>query len=350
MRLRGTAVMLSRDQSPTNPADPGTDSRRASVNADWRANLTLNGGLRVSPFMEGRGDSYTLSDLGRTAIANKINITRGEAVAGVDLSLPLIKQLQGGSLLLEPLAQLAVSPRSDPILIGRTVSGAPLYFNEDSIAFELDETNLFRANKFPGFDLYEGGQRLNAGMRSSVTFDNGTNGAVLIGRSFRGKMDDVFPQRSGLRPTSSDWVVAAQANYAGMTLYARSRLDNLTATVRRLEAGVDVSNRFGVGSIRYLRDNIDISGVKQENLDVRGQLNLTAHWAVSLFGARDLELKVWRRRDLGIVYNDECARIEVVYQHQDQFTNTPTGRSLRPNESVVVRLTLATLGGSGYAQ
>jgi LPS-assembly protein len=352
LRLRGSAVMLTRDQSPDNAALPGMDSRRASLDADWRSNLTFAGGLRASPFVQARTDVYKLADLGvgTGAASSKMSITRGQGVAGVDLSLPLIRRIASGSVLLEPLAQVAISPRSDPVLIGRSPTGAPIYFNEDSLAFELDETNLFRANKFPGFDLYEGGQRLNAGLRGTVRLNNGASGTLLVGRSFRSRQDDIFPLRTGLRPKASDWVVAGQASFAGVSAYARSRLDNDTGAVRRLEAGLDLSNRFGAGSIRYLRDNLDISGVKQENLDARGQINLTPRWAVSLYGARDMQLDVWRRRDIGLVYQDDCARIELIYQHEDQFTNTPNGRSLRSNESVVLRLTLATLGGSGYGQ
>jgi LPS-assembly protein len=350
LRLRGSAVMLTRDQSPTNPLEPGADSRRASFTGDWRREITLPSGLRLSPFAQGRVDAYKLEDLGATASSRTMNVTRGQGVAGVDVSLPMIRQVKNGSVILEPLAQLALSPASDPIQIGRTPTGTPIYFNEDSLAFEFDETNLFRANKFPGFDLYEGGQRLNTGLRASVRYDSGAQGTVLIGRSFRSERDDIFPLRTGIRPPGSDWVVAAQASHGGVSLFARSRLDNDTLAVRRFEAGADVSNRFGFGSVRYLRDNLDISGVKQENLDARGQLNLTPRWAVSFYGARDLRLDVWRRRDLGIVYTDDCARIEVVYQHEDQFVNTPSGRSLRGNESVVLRLTLATLGGSGYGQ
>ncbi len=346
LRLRGSAVMLTRDQSPTDPTQPGADSRRASADADWRSTITFSSGLRASPFLQGRTDAYTMSDLGKTtAIRNKMNVVRGQGVAGVDLSYPLVRALNRGQVILEPLAQVAISPPSDPILIGRNADGTPIYFNEDSVAFEFDETNLFRANKFPGFDLYEGGQRINTGLRATVRYNNGLNGTVRVGRSLRREADDVFPLRTGLRPKASDWVVAAQAGMPGVAVYARSRLDNDTGAVRRLEAGADVSNRFGSGSIRYLRDNLDISGVKQQNLDARGQINLTPRWAISVYGARDLQADVWRRRDIGLVYTDDCIRLETIIQSEDQFTNTPLGRSLRTNRSFIIRLSLATFGG-----
>lgn len=345
LRMRGSAVMLTRDQSAVDPTQPGVDSRRASADVSWRRDFTFTTGLRASPFLQGRTDAYALSDLGSAAAKDKMNVVRGQGVAGVDLSLPLVKTLNRGQVILEPLAQVALSPLSDPIQIGRNADGSPIYFNEDSLAFEFDETNLMRANKFPGFDLYEGGQRLNAGLRATVRYDNGFNGTVLVGRSFRREQDDVFNLRTGLRPKASDWVIAARADMPGVSAYVRSRLDNETGAVRRFEAGADVFKRWGSGSIRYLRDNLDISGVKQENLDARGQLNLTRNWAVSVYGARDLRTDVWRRRDIGVVYTDDCVRVELIYQRQDQFTNTPLGRTLRNNDSVVVRLTLATLGG-----
>ena len=94
VRLRGSAVMLTRDQSPTDPTQPGADSRRASFDGDWRSTITFNSGLRASPFLQGRTDAYALSDLGTTtAIRNKMNVVRGQGVAGVDLSYPLIRTL-----------------------------------------------------------------------------------------------------------------------------------------------------------------------------------------------------------------------------------------------------------------
>jgi LPS-assembly protein len=345
LRLRGSAVMLTRDQSPTDPTQAGIDSRRASLDADWRRDFTFSSGLRASPFLQGRSDTYAISDLGPTAAKDKLNVVRGQGVAGVDLSLPLIRTLKNGQIILEPLAQIAISPKSDAIQIGRNPDGTPIYFNEDSVAFEFDETNLFRANKFPGFDLYEGGERLNTGLRATVRYDNGLNGTLLVGRTFRREEDDIFPLRTGLQPKASDWVVAAQAGMPGIALYARTRLDNNTGAVRRFEAGADVSKRWGNGSLRYLRDNLDISGVKQENLDARGQVNVTSKWAVTLYGARDLQTDTWRRRDIGLAYTDDCIRVETIFQNEDQFTNTPLGRTLRTNRSFIIRLTLATLGG-----
>ena len=48
-------------------------------------------------------------------------------------------------------------------------------------------------------------------------------------------------------------------------------------------------------------------------------------------------------RDFGVVYKDECIRVEVVYQHQDTIVGV-----LGKSDAVFLRLTLATLGDQGY--
>ena len=48
-------------------------------------------------------------------------------------------------------------------------------------------------------------------------------------------------------------------------------------------------------------------------------------------------------RDVGLVYRDECTRVDIIYRRED----TVLGR-LGPTESFGIRLTLATLGGPLY--
>jgi LPS-assembly protein len=346
-RLRASAVALERDQAPGSPSGvriPGLDSRRVTGEADWRATWTTRGGLRASPFAELRVDAYSLDDLPSTAVASSSE-TRALAVVGVDFGWPLFRPIRNGVVVIEPLAQLALSPESDQIVVGRTAAGEPIYLDEDSQAFEFDESNLFRANKFPGFDLFEDGARLNVAGRASVFWNDGRRASLLVGRSFRDEMNDVFPARTGLRTTSSDWIVAADAQpMAGVSMFARARLDSESLEVRRAEAGANAYTKYGYGYVRYLRDELDLNGSERENLDFGGEIYVTKHWGVTAYANRDLVQDAWIIRDLGVVYRDECTRLELVYRRED----TIVGR-LGPSESINLRLTLATLGGPIYA-
>lgn len=351
LRVQGSGVVLTRSESPYTSGNNGVDSQRGSVNADWRSNITLKSGMRLSPFIQARGDAYRVTDLPGTDKSQ--GYSRALGVTGVDLSYPLFKPLKNGSIVLEPLAQIAVGSdsRRVPIVVGTT--GATTYlYNEDSTSFEFDETNLFRANKSPGFDLYEGGQRLNVGGRATVNYTNGRGASVLVGRSFRSETDLLLPSRSGLQNKSSDWIVAGTVTpIRGVNAFVRTRYapDQPDNKFRRIEAGVDAYRDRAYGSVRYVKDQQDAGGSPLETFEMRGQLNLTKKWGITAYGQNDLVAGVWRRRDFGVVYTDECIRVDVIYQNEDRFSQVSTGGlRLKSDESITFRLSFATLGDTGY--
>ena len=336
LRLQGSAVALTREQSQFVATQPGADSRRVSALADWQDSWTFASGLRLSPFAQVRGDVYDLDDLPAPGPAAR-TVTRARGVAGVDVSFPLMRRDGARTIVLEPLFQAALSPDVD--------ANTPVP-NEDSAVLEYDETNLLRANKFPGFDRYEDGRRVNVGARASVLYDDGRGGSIMIGRTFRSNPDLQFPTRSGLQTARSDWIVAAEGRpLESVSFFTRARFSPENGDVRRFEAGVDVNTTRARGFIRYLRDNQDITGVQREDLDFAGEVMISGNWGVTFAGVRDVESDVWRRQELGGLYRDDCLDIAVVWVHEETYN-----RTLGPSDSVILRLTLATLGDKGYSQ
>jgi LPS-assembly protein len=359
LRLTASAVSLTRDQSPDFQAArlPGLDSQRVSGGLDWRRIFTSDAGLRVEPFVNLRLDGYHIGDIvnGLTATSLPTTIattTQNEArvvgVVGADISYPLYRRWRDATVVLEPLAQIAVSPKADQVVIGHDpATGKPIYFNEDSIAFEFDETTLFQANKFPGYDLYEDGLRLNVAGRGSILWDDGRRASLLVGRSFRDRPNTVFAPGSGLNQRASDWIVAGDAQLSKeFSVFARTRLDGDTFEVHRLEAGANVNiARWGSGYVRYLSDDQGINGTPVKNIDLGGDLNVAQHWGVSTYGNRDLLQHAWVIRDVGVFYKDDCIRVDVYYRHQDVII----GR-LGSSDQLSIRLTLATLGAPFYGR
>ncbi|WP_091738642.1 LPS-assembly protein LptD [Phenylobacterium immobile] len=350
LKLKGGMVSLSREQSPTITTyrAAGLDSRRVSIEADWRDSYISPTGLRIDPFVSVRSDAYALSDIltaGGTDTTSR-NVTRGLATLGADVSFPFYRRIGDATVVLEPVIQAVYSPRAKQIIVGREATGAPVYLNEDSVAFEFDETTLLEASKFPGYDLYEDGARLNVAGRATVMWDDGRRATATIGRSFRDDPNTIFSERSGLRRRASDWVVALSADpVPGLSFFARSRLDADDFTLRRVEAGANVSTKRGSGYVRYLRDDLDINGRRRENLDIGGDVFVTKNWGVTAYGNRDLSSNAWIIRDYGVFYHDDCIRVDVVYRQEDTVIGT-----LGPRDSVSVRLTLATLGGPIYGR
>ena len=362
LRFLGSAVALSRDAvlmpAATDTANPTTNSRRASGQVDWRGGLTFDNGMRVEPFASLRGDYYNVDEV--TNVATKITVNRSVgrsiSVVGADFTWPFIKQQGATTIVLEPIAQVALSPNV------KRNNNIP---NEDSQSFQFDETNLFDVNRFSGYDLYEGGQRFNVGGRATATWSGGRSARLLIGRSFRAQSNTNFLVSSGLRGTSSDWIVAADVTpIAQLSLFAHSRLDGDTAEVRRLDLGGNFNISKLHGFVRYQKQNTNVTnlpitqavsaGLLSETLDMSGEFFVTKHWGGVFFGqagrygydpAANLTDKSWRwrRSDFGVMYTDECVRVEVIYQREEAVATT-----LGPSSTVLLRLTLATLGDAGY--
>ncbi len=341
VRVRASAVALTRDAAPASPAGtPGLDSRRVTFESDWRRTSTSLGGLRISAFGNLRMDGYNLGDVDGVAGRN-VSQGRSLATAGADVSLPLARRTSGALVVIEPTAQFVASAGAALIRVGRTPAGAPIYLNEDSATVVFDETSLFRLNQFPGYDLTEDGLRMSLAARTSILWDSGRSAHLVLGRSFRSNESEVFSTTSGLSRKASDWIVAVEAEpLTGVSFFARSRLDGEDLSVRRAEAGANVSVRRGSGYFRYLKEETGPGSGRRENADLGGEVFFNERWGMSFYGNHDIAASAWVIRDIGLVYRDDCTRLDIIYRQED----LQVGR-LGSSTSINLRLTLATLGG-----
>jgi LPS-assembly protein len=85
LRLRGSGVLLDRDASQVTVGAPGIDSRRATVEGDWRRAFIVGPGVRLEPFAMARGDLYSVADLS-AADTEEHTVGRALGVLGVDAS------------------------------------------------------------------------------------------------------------------------------------------------------------------------------------------------------------------------------------------------------------------------
>ncbi len=364
LRLKGSAVSLTRDAYVGAPVLrpeyavlgstdglSGVDSRRVTLQGDWRRVFISPGGVRFEPFLDTRADFYSISDLPTIAGMDDATITRSRVTAGIDVSYPLIKRLGAGAdLIVEPLAQLSVSnkPNLDPRI--------PL---EDTQTFELDETSLFRVDRLPGYDAYEGGARLTAGARTTLRWDEGRTASVFIGRSLRADEEDAFltpipdlPAQlydpSGLASKTSDWVV--QASFAPTDRirgWGHATVDS-SGDIRRAEAALDATwGRRNAATVSYIvdRSNPQAGPLNRnyEFVQLAGQQFVYGNWGVAVTGIADLERDLITRSEVGLLFDDDCFRFELGFR-QDNTRVRPSG----PSEGVYVRLNLATFGGTGY--
>ena len=92
--------------------------------------------------------------------------------------------------IVEPIVSVVAAPR---------IGNQERFPNEDSRAIDLDDTNVFRRNRFTGLDRVEGGQRVSYGVNVDTRrLDNGARFAAFLGQSYRFQRDGNFPGESGL--------------------------------------------------------------------------------------------------------------------------------------------------------
>jgi len=359
------------------------DSRSADAEANWQSSFTFTSGIRIQPFIDARFDYFSINQgvlyapEGLQAVPTAAPSTDARALGtvGANFSWPFIKPVGGGSLVLEPLIQLAASNK---------VPLDPAIPNEDSVSFEFDETNLFEINRFSGYDLSEGGARANVALRATLDLPEDRSASLLIGRTFRTEPDLVFTPQSGLQGDLSDWVTAVSVTpLRGVSLFNRARLDGTTWQFHREEAGINATFGRISGSIRYVFEKsgtvqvdctnqelaVSATGVEEcpspfggalvpagssvvgevENLDVSGSWFFTKNWGATVNASRDFigydvngrYQGVWPRVQVAFSYLDDCVRVDLIYTHEEYYSAT-----IGPSDSIGLRLTLTTLGGT----
>jgi len=314
---------------------PGINDQRGTIEATWQGTWLLPAGVRLDPFLDWRADVYGLQKLS-TPGEPDATIFRNLPTAGVTVSWPFYKQSGTLTYVLEPVAQVVLAPflRQDPRIP-----------DEDSIDFQFDETTLFSPDKSPGFDLIDSGQRINLGGEATVETSQGYSAGLLVGREFRAEPDPDLPARTGLGGTSSDWIIAANADpMSGMTFFTRMRFGANDFSLNYLEAGADFATSRFDGQVRYLQEAQDPNGDMVQDLDFHGEVFVLRHWGLTFYAAKEFQTGVWREEDVGVVYKDQCVRVEVLFNRNDT-----TNGVLGPSEGVSIRLSLATLGNSGYS-
>ncbi len=125
--------------------------------------------------------------------------------------------------------------------------------------------------------------------------------------------------------------------------------------MHRAEAGVNVSNKWGTGYVRYLTDDFDVdltnpadpSSQKRENLDLGGELYFGRTGGVSAYGNRDNRPERLGDPRHRVFYRDDCTRVDVIYRREDTRDRT-AGTQLvgqrTPNARHIGRTTLWQIG------
>ena len=332
---------------------PGTYSR-FSAETKWRRSFTDSFGEVFTPFASLRADAGAMQIQSDPGVSNFINtgdtnLVRAMPTVGLEYRFPFINVMSWGTQTVEPIAQVIARPNESQI--GK-------WPNEDAQSFVFDDSNLFRVDKFSGWDREEGGGRANYGVQYTAQFNQGGFVNALFGQSYSlfGKNSFAQPDitntgaNSGLDTTASDYVarVSYQPNKT-YTFTSRFRFDNDTFTVRRTE--LEASANFDRWNLSVLYGDYAAQPQlgflnRQQGILGSGSVKLDANWVLLGAARYDINADKFDQTRLGIGYIDDCLILALNY-----ITNYTYGSGAPVlDHTIMLQLSLRTLGGTSVSQ
>jgi len=311
----------------------GQDTQRAFASAEWDLRRLTPWGQELTLTAYGRGDIYHTDDAASTTVGIYSGVdgwhTRAIGALAAEMKWPFVGPLLGGIQRLVPRIQLVLTPPTPNIDIP----------NEDARSVDLEDSNLFALNRFPGYDRWEDASRLTYGFDWSLDRKN-LSIETTIGQSYRlVDRPGIFPQGTGLTDRLSDIVGRTSIRYGRLIdLTHRFRIDKDSFAVRRNEIDLTIGTTQTYAQVGYLKLNRNIDPTIEdlrdvEELRVAGRVLFNRYWSV--FGASVIDLTDknedplsladgWEpvRQRLGIQYEDDCLVVGVSWKRDYERIGT----------------------------
>jgi len=331
---------------------PGTYNR-ASAEAQWRRTITDPYGQQWTPFVLARADVAQVSVSNKPGVSNFITPGddtefRAMPTVGLEYRYPFISVHAWGTQTLTPIAQIIARPNEPGV--GRLP-------NEDSQSLIFDDSNLFKINKFAGWDRIEGGGRANVGVQYAAQFNRGGSVIGAFGQSYQLFGTNSFATgdttntgfSSGLDTNRSDYV--ARLSYSPTSIYmltTRYRFDHDTMNLRQFEAeAVAAFDRFQFSALYGNYDAQPQLGflTRREGILGTARLKLTQNWVATAQVRYDLDAHSLVGTAFGLGYIDECLIVALNY-----LTNYSYSGNVAADQQFMLQITLRTLGGGAISQ
>ena len=315
----------------------GQDTQRAFASAQWDLRRVTPMGQELTLTALTRGDIYHSDENALTPTVFYRGDpgwqVRGMASAAIDAKWPLVGSFMGGTQVLTPRFQIVASPTLRNLAVP----------NEDARAIDLEDSNLFALNRFPGYDRIEDGVRFTWGF--DWQFERpGWRISTTIGQSYRlTDRPTLLPDGTGLSTRTSDIVGRTEVRFRDFVKFThRFRLDKDDFAIRRNEFDAAIGSRKTYLELGYLRLNRDVSsGIEdlkdREEARVAGRIGFARYWSIFGSGVFDLTgvsddpsligvdgFQPIRTR-LGVAYQDDCLEIDLTWRRDYVATGDARG-------------------------
>ena len=356
--LNGWCMPTSADPTVKMPANcllrgvPGTYTR-VSAEATWRRTFVDPIGQVWTPFASLRADVANLDIQNQPGVSNYLPVgnstyDRIMPTVGLEYRYPFISVQPWGTQTITPIAQVIVRPNEQ--LAGRLP-------NEDAQSMTFDDSNLFRVDKFSGWDREEGGGRANAGVQATTQFNQGGYLNVLFGQSYQlfglNSYAVADPTNTGintgLETRRSDYVGRISYQPSSLLMFsARTRLDEETLAMRRLE--LEARANFDRWTVSLLYGNYDKQPElgfldRREGFLGTATVKLAANWVASGGVRYDIHANQVTQTIVGAGYVDDCFILALNYITDYAYSGNP-----QPDHRIMFQLGLRTIGNTSLSQ
>jgi LPS-assembly protein len=355
----GPCSLQGADPAHTIPANcllrgvPGSYTR-VSGETTWRRSITDAYGQIFIPFVKLRADAAAVSVQNDPGVANFMQTGdssefRVMPTAGVEYRYPFINVQSWGTQTIEPIAQVIVRP-NEP-----SIGKLP---NEDSQSLIFDDTNLFKIDKFAGWDRIEGGGRANVGVQYTTQFNRGGTITSLFGQSYQLFGTNSFASsdstntglESGLDTNRSDYI--ARVSYQPDRIYtftSRFRFDHDTFNLQQFETEARASfDRWSISALYGRYEPQPLIGFlnPRQGILTGGSVKLAQNWRLNGAIRYDLDAGKLSAAQVGVGYIDDCFILALNYLANYDYSGNTNGRDQR----IMLQFSLRTLGGTAFSQ
>lgn len=296
------------------------EKTHASVQAAWRDQWVMPGGVLISPYVGVRGDLAQYNQTSALGSAPASSVTHSiTPIAALDVSWPLMAQSEGANHFVTPRLQI----------VSRGGNSSPGITNDDAQSFVFDDTNLFSFNRFSGTDRQETGTRASFGVFYHADLEDGRWFDLAIGQSIQiGGTNGAAlanPYQTGINSGVADGlshiVIAAKGRpMAGVEIGAKTLINPTNASFERSVFAAKYSGEMFSGGIDYAYQSANMSnGVSADRHEIGGNVTVpvTDYWSVGLDARYDIVGSKINNYGISIGYDDNYTQGSVYYRSQD---------------------------------
>ncbi len=286
--------------------------------------LTTSGHLFLFGF-DTRADFFKLKNMNEHIPNSKQNIGNFFYSGDITWKYPLYKNYTNSVSTIEPTIQFITSK------VFKNKHNIP---SIDSNYIELSQQNLFKTNRFAGYDSFESGDRLNYGLNYILNRNNFGNLNFFIGQNYNiNTPENLYYENSGLYNKGTSDIITYLMYEPNQFFKIKYNpiFDKKDFYVKRQDLNFYLGNHIASLNVNYVFINemyiANEVETKRDEIKSVLNLNLTKNWRTFISTHYNIKDRIFTENWAGFAYENDCLTIDI------KGVNKKTGIDNNQNET-----------------